>query len=113
MQDGKELTYDRIMRDEAPANLTPEDLARYGEGVLQRAKAWWAAHPDKSCAQPTPTYFGEHPLHIVLERTVWHPAQHTRQLMLVLESLGIAPDRPLSAADLAGLPLPEKAWDED
>jgi glutaredoxin len=23
------------------------------------------------------------------------------------------PDRPLSAADLAGLPLPEKAWDED
>jgi glutaredoxin len=113
MQDGKELTYDRIMRDEAPANLTPEDLARYGEGVLQRAKAWWAAHPDKSCAQQTPTYFGEHPLHIVLERTVWHPAQHTRQLMLVLESLGIAPDRPLSAADLAGLPLPEKAWDED
>ena len=113
MQDGKELTYDRIMRDEAPANLTPEDLARYGEDVLKRAKAWWAALPDKSCAQPVPTYFGEHALHIVLERTVWHPAQHTRQLMLVLESLGIAPDRPLSAADLAGLPLPEKAWDED
>jgi hypothetical protein len=52
-------------------------------------------------------------VHVVLERTVWHPAQHTRQLMLVLESLGIAPERPLGAADLAGLPLPEKAWDED
>lgn len=113
MQDGRELTYERIMRDNAPADMTPEDLARYGEGVLARARAWWAAHPDKACAAPVPTYFGEHPLHLVLERTVWHPAQHTRQLMLVLESLGIAPDRPLRAADLAGLPLPEKAWDED
>lgn len=113
MDDGRELTYDRIMRDEAPANLAPEDLARYGEEVLRRAKAWWAAYPDKSCTKPMPTYFGEHPVHLVLERTVWHPAQHTRQLMLVLESLGIAPDRPLSAAELAGLPLPEKAWDDD
>ena len=113
MQDGKELTYERIMRDNAPADMTPEDLARYGESVLARAKAWWAAHPDKTCARSVPTYFGEHPLHVVLERTVWHPAQHTRQLMLVLESLGIAPDRPLAASDLAGLPLPERAWDED
>jgi hypothetical protein len=54
-----------------------------------------------------------HPVHVVLERTVWHPAQHTRQLMLILESLGIAPERPLTPADLAGLPLPEKAWDDD
>lgn len=113
MQDGQELTYDRIMRDEAPADLGPEDLARYGESVLARAKAWWAAYPDKNARASVATYFGEHPLHVVLERTVWHPAQHTRQLMLVLESLGITPDRPLSAADLAGLPLPEKAWDED
>lgn len=113
MQDGKELTYDRIMRDDAPASLTPEDLARYGESVLQRAQAWWAAHPDKCCAGPVRTYFGEHALHVVLERTVWHPAQHTRQLMLILESLGIAPERPLTPDDLAGLPLPEKAWDED
>jgi glutaredoxin len=113
MRDGAQLTYDRIMRDDAPADLTPEDLARYGEDVLKRAQQWWAAYPDKTCTKPMPTYFGEHPVHLVLERTVWHPAQHTRQLMLVLESLGIAPDRPLSAADLAGLPLPEKAWDDD
>jgi hypothetical protein len=33
--------------------------------------------------------------------------------MLILESLGIAPDRALTPEDLAGLPLPEKAWDED
>lgn len=113
MQDGGELTYERIMRETAPVKGTPEDIARYGEQVLARAQAWWANNPDKSSQALMPTYFGEHPVHVVLERTVWHPAQHTRQLMLVLESLGIAPERPLSAADLAGLPLPEKAWDED
>lgn len=113
MADGKLLTYDRIMEDASPALCTADDIARYGEGVLARAQAWWAAYPDKSCREPMETYFGQHPVHVVLERTVWHPAQHTRQLMLILETLGIAPARPLSAADLAGLPLPEKAWDED
>jgi len=113
MQDGGLLTYERIMEDAPPAIRSGEDIARYGEGVLARAKQWWAAYPDRSCQRPMETYFGTHPVHVVLERTVWHPAQHTRQLMLILDSLGIRPDRPLGAADLAGLPLPEKAWDED
>jgi hypothetical protein len=113
MADGKLLSYERIMEAAPPSVATGEDIARYGEEVLQKLNAWWAAYPDKSCRAPMETYFGSHPVHVVLERTVWHPAQHARQLMLILESLGIAPDRPLSAADLAGLPLPEKAWDED
>jgi len=113
MQDGGELTYERIMQEAPPAMRSGEDIARYGEGVLARAKQWWEDYPDHPCQRPMDTYFGVHPVHVVLERAVWHPAQHTRQLMLILETLGIAPDRPLSAADLAGLPLPEKAWDED
>ena len=113
MADGKLLTYERIMLDHSGEMRTPEALARYGEGVLARAKAWWASYPDKTCRAPMEAYFGTHSVHVVLERTVWHPAQHTRQLMLILETLGLSPDRPLSAADLAGLPLPEKAWDED
>jgi glutaredoxin/uncharacterized damage-inducible protein DinB len=113
MQDGRELTYDRIMQAMPPTLRSAQDIARYGEGVLARAQQWWAHYSDKTCAKPMATYFGEHPVHVVLERTVWHPAQHTRQLMLVLESLGIAPERPLTPDDLAGLPLPEKAWDED
>jgi glutaredoxin len=113
MADGKLLTYERIMEDHSGDLRTPENLARYGERVLARAKEWWRNYPDKSCKQPMETYFGSHAVHVVLERTVWHPAQHTRQLMLVLDELGIKPDRPLSAQDLAGLPLPEKAWDED
>jgi len=113
MDDGALLTYERIMRP-IPASLrTGEDIARNGEAVLARAKKWWAGYDDRSCQRSMQTYFGTHPVHVVLERTVWHPAQHTRQLMLILESLGIAPERPLTPADLAGLPLPEKAWDDD
>ena len=113
MQDGRELTYERIMEEAPPSIRTGEDIARYGEGVLARLQEWWLAYPDRSCEAMMDTYFGKHPVHVVLERTAWHPAQHTRQLMLILEAMGIRPDRPLSAADLAGLPLPEKAWDED
>ena len=113
MQDGGELTYERIMQDAPPSIRSGEDIARYGEDVLARAKHWWDAYPDHSCQRMMNTYFGAHPVHVVLERAVWHPAQHVRQLMLILETLNIQPHRPLSGADLAGLPLPEKAWDED
>ena len=113
MHDGGLLTYERIMTDAPPSIHTAEDIARYGEGVLARARQWWAAYPDRSCQSPMETYFGTHPVHVVLERAVWHPAQHVRQLMLILETLNIEPDRRLGAADLAGLSLSEKAWDED
>jgi len=47
-----------------------------------------------------------------MERSTWHSAQHVRQLAMVVENLGIAPDRPLTAKETAGLPLPEKVWDD-
>lgn len=113
MHDGRELTYERIMAEPRSPLRTSEDIARFGEGVLSGMQEWWKNCTDRSCARLMDTYFGRHSLHVVLERTVWHPTQHARQLMLVLESLGIAPDRPLTAADLAGLPLPDKAWDDE
>src|SRR2546425_9368575 len=48
-----------------------------------RFRKWWETWPDRGCSQVMDTYFGKHPLHVVLERTAWHPAQHTRQLMLI------------------------------
>jgi glutaredoxin len=113
MDDGRLLTYERIMELPHPNLRTSDDIARYGEGVLAHCQEWWRNYPDKTAARPMDTYFGRHALHIVLERTAWHPAQHARQLMLVLESLSIEPDRRLTAGDLAGLPLPDKAWDDE
>jgi hypothetical protein len=57
------------------------------------------------------TYYGDTEAHRVFERATWHSAQHCRQLMAVLERMGIQPNGPLSAADLKGLPLPERLWE--
>lgn len=57
------------------------------------------------------TYYGEKSLHVVLERCTWHSAQHTRQLLMVLGTLDIVPEDPLTEHDLVGLPLPDEVWD--
>ncbi|HXW23794.1 MAG TPA: hypothetical protein VEK73_03530, partial [Xanthobacteraceae bacterium] len=64
-------------------------------------------------ARPARVYYGDVSLHDYLERTVWHSGQHVRQLVMVLGMLGIAPDRPPTAATFAGLPMPEKVWDDE
>jgi len=68
------------------------------------------AQSDRTLQYTISTYYGERPLHDVLDRTAWHAAQHTRQLMLMLESSGMAPDRPLTGDDLRGLPVPDEVW---
>ena len=89
-----------------------DDIVVYGEGVRRLVQGWWAQEEDRECARLVPTYWGEHRLHLVLERMTWHPAQHVRQFAMLLEKFGVEPDRPLTAAELAGLPVPEKVWDE-
>ncbi len=90
---------------------TGEEIARYGDTVIARIETWWNGLADKSCQQKVKTFFGMQALHMLYERSTWHSAQHTRQLAAVLERFGIAPDRPLTADDLAGLPLPERLWE--
>lgn len=97
--------------DLPPENWTPEDIARWGESVRDRLHAWWASERDPTLSYEVPTYYGRRSMHEVLERTAWHSAQHTRQVMLMLESEDVAPKRPLTAQDLAGLPLPDEVWD--
>lgn len=63
-------------------------------------------------SRPVSTYQGPFTMHGALERCTWHTAQHTRQLAMVLEGLNIEPDAPLGSDDLAGLPVPEKVWDD-
>lgn len=94
-----------------PAEWGPQEIAAWGDSVRARLRAWWQAETDRSLSYDVPTYYGRRPMHEVLERTAWHSAQHTRQVMLMLESEGVAVDRPLTAQDLAGLPLPDEVWD--
>lgn len=107
--------------DYAPlfANKPPPDgefnngreIADYGAQVIQRLGAWWDSVPDRRCANKVPTFFGPQPVHLLLERSTWHSAQHARQLIAVLQRYGIEPEAPLTADDLRGLPLPERLWE--
>jgi len=91
--------------------ITEGEIARYGNNVVERLEHWWSALEDKSCRQTVKTFYGTPPMHQLFERSTWHSAQHVRQLMAVLERFGIEPAGRLTAADFAGLPLPEGLWD--
>ena len=95
-----------------PADVkTAAQIREYGAQVLARLEKWWLALPDKSCGGTVKTYYGVQPLHHLLERSTWHSAQHARQIVAVLEGLGIRPDGPLTARDYAGLPMPAGLWE--
>jgi hypothetical protein len=101
------------------ANIPPADgtctagaeIAAYGDGIVERLENWWSQLKDKSCQQPVKTFYGTPPMHQLFERSTWHSAQHTRQMIAVLERFGIEPQGRLTAEDLAGLPLPEGLWE--
>jgi glutaredoxin len=95
-----------------PADVVSTDKIRgYGKRIENRLERWWAGLADKSCRQTVKTYYGERPLHELLERCTWHSAQHARQIIAVLERLGIKADGPLTEADYAGLPMPKGLWE--
>jgi len=110
---GEELTVS-YYHDTPPADMqTFEQIATFGDGVRTQLKEWWASYPHKNGDAIVNTYFGKKPLHEVLERSTWHSGQHGRQLVMAMEEfMNITPDRPLTAADYEGLPLPDKVWDE-
>ena len=95
-----------------PAEVkTGPDIAAFGAKIESKLQAWWRALPDKSCRQKVHTYYGDRPMHELLERCTWHSAQHARQIISVLEGFGVKVDGPLTAADYAGLPLPKGMWE--
>lgn len=88
-----------------------EEIAAYGDAIVERLENWWSQLKDKSCQEQVKTFYGTPPMHQLFERSTWHSAQHTRQLIAVLERFGIEPQGRLTAEDLAGLPLPEGLWE--
>jgi glutaredoxin/uncharacterized damage-inducible protein DinB len=94
-----------------PEVKTPAQIAAYGKGVTEKIERWWRGLADQSCRRTVKTYYGERPLHELLERCTWHSAQHARQIIALLERLGIEPDGRLTAADYAGLPMPKGLWE--
>jgi hypothetical protein len=109
--EGGTLSYENMVAGPPEEMRSPAAIVEFGGQVRRRVDAWWDGLDDRSGSQPVDTYYGTQPMHEVLERTTWHCAQHVRQVMSLLERLGIPPDRPLTREELQGLPLPEKVWD--
>ena len=94
-----------------PSVKTVGDVRDYGKGIAERLERWWQREGARAASAKVTTYYGEQPLHHVMERCVWHSAQHARQVIAVLERFGIAANGPLTADDYAGLPLPSGLWE--
>lgn len=108
---GGAVSRERLEVTPPPEMRSSAAIAEFGETVRNRLARWWQRAAAEDFARPVPTYFGETSRHEMFERTVWHSAQHTRQLASLLEQCGIAAERPLGPADIRGLPLTDKIWD--
>ncbi len=110
---GGELTVEHFKRKPPAGMRSAKDIAGYGQQARMDVRLWWDSVGEERFPDEVSTFYGHRDAHRVLERTCWHTAQHCRQLMAVLELLGIEPDQELGAAELDGLPLPEQTWDSE
>ena len=113
--DGKPLTEAAYKRNAPAGKDSKTDILAYGADVQHRFRAWWAsAGPHVDYDERADVYYGKQSLHDYLERTTWHCGQHARQMMMILEQFaGIAPIDPLGPELWAGLPMPQKVWDDE
>lgn len=110
--EGDPLTAEKYEEPAPKGVRTVSDVVFFGFATQRRFSEWWS-FDGHDFTRKADCYYGEQSLHDFMERTAWHAGQHTRQLMLVLEKLGIAPDGPLTDADFAGLPMPAEVWDNE
>jgi glutaredoxin/uncharacterized damage-inducible protein DinB len=96
---------------DAPEAIDIPSILAYGAEMRAGVTAWWDGLEDRSCNQPLKMFYGTHPLHAFLERSVWHTAQHTRQLLWWSGANGIAVRAPLAPEILHGLPMPDGLWE--
>jgi hypothetical protein len=111
---GTRLAENAYNRVPPPGEDTKAALLGYGDAVAKRLDDWYAARGSSTdWNRKADVYFGEQSAHEFFERTTWHCGQHVRQFMMVLDQLGIAPQDRLGKEAFAGLPMPEKVWDDE
>ena len=109
---GETLSHESLTALPPPQVNNSEAVAQFGTAARERFINWWQDAKVGDFTTEIEPYFGKTTRHEMLERTVWHSTQHTRQLASLLEQVGVQADRPLSAGDIRGLPLTEKVWDD-
>jgi DinB family protein len=93
-----------------PDRSDARSIAAYGAEVRRRLSAWSSRATPDVYARTVQVYYGPQSSHDLLERTVWHAAQHLRQLYVLAERRGITPPAPLPVDAFEDLPLPASLW---
>jgi hypothetical protein len=109
---GESLSYEKLVEAPPQDMMTSGAIAAFGERVRDRFQAWADKTRGEDFSGKVPTYFGGTTRHEMLERTVWHSTQHVRQVGSLLEKAGRTTERAVTSADIKGLPLTDKIWDE-
>lgn len=96
---------------DAPPGLDTSGILAYADAQKQGVAQWWDGLEDRSCTRPLNMFYGVHSMHSFLERSVWHTAQHTRQLLSWSSQNGLTVERQLTEEILEGLPMPKGLWE--
>jgi glutaredoxin len=104
--------FDKYFDAPPPADVkTSADVRSYGDVISARLHHYWEKLPNRSFGWTVKTFYGIQPSHNFLERSVWHTAQHARQLQVVLDSYGVVLPRRIDESRYAGLPMPQGIWE--
>lgn len=109
---GEALSYENMVAAPPDTMTASAAIAAFGDEVRARFKAWAEKTQGEDFTGQVPTYFGGTTRHEMLERTVWHSTQHVRQVGSLLQQAGIEPATAVTSAEIEGLPLTDKIWDE-
>lgn len=90
---------------------TSADVRAYGDRITARLRRYWRSLPDKSFGWTVKTFYGIQPSHHFLERSVWHMAQHIRQLQVVLDGYDVKLSRRIDQTKYKDLPMPDGVWE--
>jgi glutaredoxin len=97
-----------IYLDPRPDIKTRDQLLAYIEGTHTEFRNAFLQASSKPIPHRLNTHYGHQPSAQVLERGVWHSAQHARQLDFVAAGMGAELQIPEGL--YAGLPLPKRLW---
>ena len=111
-ESGRRVEFEDYLQPVPAHVVSGAKLQEYGAGIRRRFEEWGAGVGSLDFNAKADVYYGEQTLHEFLERSVWHAAQHTRQVEAVVQKLGLPTDAGLDARDLAGLPMPENVYDD-
>ncbi len=76
-----------------------------------RLRSYWRILPDRSFTWTVKTFYGVQPSHHFLERSVWHMAQHVRQLQVILDRYNVALAGRIDELKYVDLPMPAGIWE--